>query len=244
MLLTLIALVVPVQDAPKRPMGEGAAASYEKCEFTSKDGDQLAYWLMKPSQVKKDEKYPLVVCLHGKGGNSTAASVLAKEALRKKYPAFVMAPAAAGNANWASPDDRNKNAHLPRVIEAVKKLLETQPIDADRVYVTGQSMGGYGSWGAAATAPGLFAAAVPVCGGWSVDDAAKIAKVAIWAFHGAKDPTVPVTASRTMIEALKKAGAEPKFTEYEGVGHNSWEKAYGDDAMWEWLFAQKRKKTE
>lgn len=236
-MITLL-LIAILQDDPKRPVDAAAARYFEKSEFTTKDGDQLAYWLMKPADVDKDKKYPLVLCLHGRGGNTTAASVLARDAMRKKYPAFVMAPAAGKDESWASP--RMGKQRLPAVLEAVRKLLETSPIDADRVYVTGQSMGGYGSWGAAATAPELFAAAVPVCGGGNPADAAKIAKVAIWAFHGDADKTVPVEQSRTMIEALKKAGVEPKYTEYAGVPHNSWDKAYAEDKMWEWLFDQKR----
>jgi predicted peptidase len=154
-----------------------------------------------------------------------------------------MAPAAGKDESWASPRLGSKQL-LSAVLEAVRKLLETSPIDPDRVYVTGQSMGGYGSWGAAATAPDLFAAAVPVCGGGNPADAARIAKVAIWAFHGDADKTVPVEQSRTMIEALKKAGVEPTYTEYAGVPHNSWDKAYAEDKMWEWMFAQKKAKKE
>ena len=117
---------------------------------------------------------------------------------------------------------------------------EFKSIDSSRIYVTGQSMGGTGSFGAIAARPDLFAAAVPVCGGWRPADARKMAGVLVWAFHGLNDQTVPPERSREMIAALDKAGGKTRHTEYEGVGHNSWNRAYGDAELWEWLFAQRR----
>ena len=129
---------------------------------------------------------------------------------------------------------------MPLVLDVIEKLkAEFKSIDASRVYVTGQSMGGAGSFGAIAARPDLFAAAVPVCGGWNPADAKKMARVAVWAFHGLNDRTVPPERSRDMIAALKKAGGKTKHTEYEGVGHNSWNKAYRDTELWKWLFTQR-----
>ena len=102
-------------------------------------------------------------------------------------------------------------------------------------------MGGYGSWDALARWPELFAAAVPVCGGADIKTAEKIKDIPVWIFHGDKDNAVPVSRSRDMDAALKKAGGKPKYTEYPGVGHNSWDKAYADPEMMAWLFAQKKK---
>jgi predicted peptidase len=115
-------------------------------------------------------------------------------------------------------------------------------IDPTRVYVTGQSMGGVGTWGIIAKHADRFAAAVPVCGIWSPEDAPKMNGVAIWAFHGDKDPTVPVAGSRDMIAALKKATVKPesRYTELAGVGHGSWGPAYATPELWDWLFAQRR----
>jgi predicted peptidase len=113
-------------------------------------------------------------------------------------------------------------------------------IDPQRIYLTGLSMGGYGTWDLLARKPDLFAAGVPVCGGGGESTAGKIAKIPILVFHGDLDNTVPVSRSRTLVEALKKAGGHPKYTEYAGVGHNSWDKAYADPKLMNWLFQQKK----
>ena len=129
---------------------------------------------------------------------------------------------------------------MPELLGALDEVLRDQPVEIRRVYLTGQSLGGVGTWGIIAAQPVRFAAAVPVCGMWSPDDARKMAGVPVWAFHGAKDATVPVDGSRKMIAALKSAGATPRYTEYPDVGHNSWIQAYATDELWDWLFAQKR----
>jgi len=128
------------------------------------------------------------------------------------------------------------------LLEALDAVIKESSVDPSRVYVTGQSMGGIGTWGILAKHADRFAAAVPVCGNWSPDDAAKMNGVAIWAFHGDMDPTVPVAGSREMIAALKKAGVtpEPRYSELAGVGHGSWVPAYATAEMWEWLFTQRR----
>src|SRR5207237_1227270 len=113
-------------------------------------------------------------------------------------------------------------------------------IDRKRIYLTGLSMGGYGTWVLLARKPELFAAGVPICGGGHVEGAKKLAKIPIWAFHGDKDGAVPPERSREMIEAIEKAGGKPKYTEYGGVGHDSWTRTYRDPKMHEWLFAQKK----
>jgi predicted peptidase len=111
-------------------------------------------------------------------------------------------------------------------------------IDTNRIYITGLSMGGFGTYDAIERYPNLFAAAVPVCGGGDVSKAPLIAKLPIWIFHGAEDPAVNPSFSITMVEALVKAGAHPGFTQYPSVGHFSWLAAYKDPLMMEWLFRQ------
>lgn len=218
---------------------------FNRHEFNAKDGSTLIFYLMTPAKIDSKKKYPLVLTLHGRGGNTTAASVLGRESMRKKYPCFVMAPMSPRPARWAAPKALAKKAKsrpekMSAVIEAIEVLKKKQPIDANRIYVTGQSMGGFGSFGAVARNPKLFAAAVPICGGWAPGDAKKMADTPFWIFHGDADTVVSVSWSQKMVKALKAAGGKPKYTEYAGVKHNSWTKAYGTAAMWEWMFSQKR----
>jgi predicted peptidase len=208
-------------------------------EHTCKDGYVLKYEFKAPEAPEDGKKYPLALCLHGKGGKSDAAIALARAEMRKKYPCYLLYPKVdTKEYSWAG----GRKAALGYVFEALDALLEKHPIDRDRIYVTGQSMGGYGTFGALAARPEFFAAAAPVCGGGNPKDAEKYRKVPIWVFHGADDPTVPVEKSREMVKAIKEAGGDPKFTEYPGVKHNSWEKAYADAEFWKWMFDQARGK--
>ena len=101
-------------------------------------------------------------------------------------------------------------------------------------------MGGFGTWTAITAHPQLFAAAIPLCGGGDVNQAAKLKQIPIWAFHGAKDQAVPVERSREMIAAIRKAGGNPKYTEYPDQDHAVWEKAFNEPDLLPWVFAQKR----
>jgi len=114
-------------------------------------------------------------------------------------------------------------------------------VDKDHIYVTGLSMGGFGTWALAAAYPDRFAAIVPICGGGSPASAAKLKDLPIWVFHGAKDRAVPPSRSEAMIKALKKAGSKKvKYTLYPDADHDSWTEAYNDPKLWEWLLEQKR----
>jgi predicted peptidase len=236
----------------------GAAAVLEKKTYTGSDGKVLRYRLLKPEGYTPDTKttYPLVVFLHGAGerGDDNTAQLkhVVPEFLtpehRRDHPCFLIAPQCPEGQKWAEVDwsaathkqPKEPSGPMKLLIELIPKLEKEYPIDAKRVYLAGLSMGGYGTWDLLARKPKLFAAGVPVCGGGDEGTAEKIANIPIWVFHGDKDNAVPVSRSRTMVEALKKAGAHPKYTEYPGVGHNSWDKAYREPELWKWLFAQKR----
>jgi len=184
-------------------LDDSAAKTFEKTEFKTASGRGLRYSILRPTKVDTDRKYPLVITLHGIGGrgakdwerNCYANSVLAKPAMRTKFPCFVVAPTVDKPSHWAG--DR-----LADVFELVEHLRQELPVDPDRIYVTGQSMGGYGTFEAIVRRPGLFAAAAPVCGGNKPANAKTIAGIPIWIFHGAKDRMVPVARSREMVEAL------------------------------------------
>jgi len=214
----------------------------EKTTFPATSGRSLRYWILRPAETGAKREYPLVITLHGIAGrgarnwerNCYANSVLAKPAMRKEYPCFVVAPTVEKPRFWT----RGPLADVFDLIEHLKKEL---PVDPDRIYITGQSMGGYGTFEAIVRRPDLFAAAAPVCGGNSPTNAKKIAHVPIWVFHGAKDPTVPVARSREMVEAIQKAGGKPKYTEFPNVRHAAWPPAYNNQDLWRWMFKQNKK---
>ncbi len=212
---------------------------------------------MRPENVAADETYPLVVFLHGageRGGDNNAQLIhgvgeFAAPEQRRKYPCFLIAPQCPSGKRWVEVDWSAKSHTLPKepsdpmraTLELIQSLQKELPIDSKRIYVTGLSMGGYGVWDALARKPELFAVGAPVCGGADINTANTIKQIPVWLFHGDQDPAVPVSRSRDMVAALKKAGGEPKYTEYKGIGHNSWDRAYKEEEMFKWLFAQKRK---
>jgi predicted peptidase len=223
--------------------------------YKDENGKTLPYRLMKPDHYDPKMKYPLVLFLHGAGERGTdnekqlvhGVPEFAKAENRKKYPCFLIAPQCPAKEGWS--DFMSKKAVASKgpsepgrlAVELVKAIQKEFSIDPDRLYITGLSMGGFGTWDIICRNPDMFAAAVPICGGGDESQAEKIAKMPIWVFHGAKDPIVKPERSREMVDALKKAGGNPKYTEYPGVAHNSWEKAYKDHEMFKWLFEQKKR---
>jgi predicted peptidase len=202
----------------------------------------MRYRLFIPNGYDPAKKYPLVLWLHGSGsvGNDNRKQISSASTLgthtwtrpenQSKYPTFVLAPQS--SRAWTSPGE------LQTVIEILEALEKEFSIDSQRLYVAGQSLGGYGTWAIIALRPDMFAAAIPLCGGGHVADAARIANVPIWAFHGAADPTVSVWESRKMIEAIKKVGGKPHYTEYPGVRHEVWERTFKEPGLLDWVFAQ------
>jgi len=217
------------------------AQGFVQTEYKDTKGTQLRYAILKPAKIKPETKYPLLISLHGSGGrgskkwegNCAANKVLSQPAMRQKYPCYIIAPTVNRNQRW-------DGAPLAALMELIKSFLKEHAIDPARIYVTGQSMGGAGTYSAILAEPNLFAAAVPVCGRGQPELAKKIVHIPIWIFHGELDRVVPPQHSRDMEAALKKAGGKPTYTEYAGVRHNSWTPAYADKKLWEWLFTQKR----
>lgn len=240
-----------------RAAGPKVADLLEKKTYTNDAGKTLPFRLLKPENYDPKKKYPLVIFLHGAGerGKDNTAQLIhgvpefAKEENRKKYPCFLIAPQCPKDEKWSVVDWRKSFVKFSKepsgpgslVLQLIAGMQHEYSIDPKRIYLTGLSMGGYGTWDLLARRPDLFAAAVPVCGGGDPATAKKIAKIPVWVFHGDKDEAVKVERSREMVKALKAAGGHPKYTEYPGVGHASWVPAYKDPAMMKWLFAQKKK---
>lgn len=229
---------------------------FEPREYVADDGEKLKYRLLKPADFNPDKKYPLVVFLHGAGerGADNAAQLIHGMAEfctvehRQQYPCYVLAPQCPKEQKWADVDWSSDTIVYPEKIsrpldltmQVVDEMLADAAVDESRVYIAGLSMGGYGTWDALARRPELFAAAIPICGGGSVETVADFKDIPLWCFHGASDNVVNVKKSRDMIAALKAAGGEPRYTEYPGVGHNSWTQTFASEETFQWLFEQKR----
>lgn len=230
--------------------------AFEARTYASANGQKLLYRLLKPAKYDAKQKYPLVVFLHGAGerGDDNKVQLVhgmadfANPANREKYPAFVIAPQCPKNEKWVDVDWGTLKHDMPekpaspmRLTHELMAALEKEfSIDADRIYITGLSMGGYGTWDALQRHPQRFAAAIPICGGGDPKFAEKIKNIPIWAFHGTKDTAVKPERSRDMIDAIKAAGGSPKYTEYPEAGHDSWSATYKNPEVHAWLFAQRR----
>ncbi len=235
---------------------------YEAAKFESPAGMLLYRW-MKPAKLDSNAstgqgsaKYPLVIFLHGAGerGDDNVAQLkhcaveFTKAERREKYPAFVVFPQCPKNEKWAEVDWSQKEVRFPKetgkqmtlVLQLVDKIVAEQPIDKQRIYIAGLSMGGYGTWNAVGTRPDFWAAAIPVCGGADVEWASQLSKTPLWVFHGNADTAVPVENSRKIVEKLKAVKAPVTYTEYDGVGHDSWTQTFKNDEVHEWLFKQRR----
>jgi len=215
------------------------ARHYEARVFIKGKGDTLRYQFMKPLDYDPQKKYPLVLCLHhgGTHGTDNFSQLVADPAPflssnRDKYPAFYLMPQCPRGFGWQS--------IAGPIYEIIKELESEFKIDEKRRYVLGISGGGYGSWYFITAKPEMFAAAIPICGGGDPSLAAKIVNVPVWAFHGEDDNLVPVRLSREMIDGIKKAGGNPKYTEYPDAGHAIWDQVVATPGLMDWLFEQKR----
>lgn len=233
-------------------VSEGAqtvAGPFRARTYVNTTGDTMRYRLLLPLEYDSTRKYPLVVCLHGSSGCGTdnvrqiaasaPAQFLSEPGNRAKYPAFIYVPQCPPETAWGGLPDVQAIDSL--LFESILALEKEFAIDAGRRYVTGNSLGGYGAWHLIAARPEMFAAAIPICGGGNPALAQSIADVPVWAFHGAQDRIVPVSGSRDIIRAVKKAGGNPRYTEYPDEGHHILKKVTDTPGLLDWLFAQERK---
>jgi predicted peptidase len=218
----------------------------------------MPYRLFRPNATGR---LPLVMYLHGSGGQGTdnakqmelgnifGTRVWALPENQNGFPCYVVAPQT--DRGWVRYGPPSPGDSVAQVIpglgdgvrlafELIDTLVKELPVDRERIYVTGQSMGGAGAWHMIAQRPKFFAAAVICCGSPSADDAAVAAGTPLWNFHGDADPAVPVKVSRERIATLRKAGGHPLSTEYAGVGHNVWQWAYTEPSLVRWVFSKRR----
>jgi predicted peptidase len=210
--------------------------------YKGADGAAVKYTVFVPHQQEPGKKVPTILFLHGAGEIGDDAVKQARVGLgkaireqEKTFPFLVVFPQAQKREpnlvqTWYPGHPEGDRAL--RILDAAMKEFNGDP---QRLYLTGISMGGFGTWKMAQAFPRKWAAIAPICGGGDPTWADTIKNIPCWAFHGEKDSTVPADMSRKMIDALKKAGATPKYDEYSGVGHNSWDKAYATPGLFEWF---------
>jgi predicted peptidase len=212
----------------------------------------MPYVVYVPRNYTPDQKWPVILFLHGAGQRGMdglkQTQVGIGGAIRshpERFPCIVVMPQCPPSRAWGQ-GIRGFNTPSPDTVTlalaALDAAVDKYHGDPDRLYLTGLSLGGFGTWEIGTRHPDKFAALMPICGGGRPADAATALKdLPIWTFHGDADPTVPIQRSREMVEAIKAAGSTRiRLTEYPGVGHNSWDKAYNDPEAITWLLAQKR----
>lgn len=232
--------------------------AYERKQYVDSQGASLPYRILFPERYDHRRKYPLVLFLHGAGERGKdnqlqlthGASLFLKDENRKRFPALVVFPQCPVDVWWPAVDlnhlpldfdySRKMTAPLQAAIELTQTLIKKERVDSKRIYIIGLSMGAMGTFEAVYRHPELFAAAIAICGGG--DSSAydqRVAHVPFWIFHGADDDVVNVSYSREMHAKLMQLKAEAKYTEYPGVQHESWNKAFAEPDFLSWLFSKK-----
>ncbi len=197
---------------------------------------QMGYLLYLPKEYDQKEKWPLVLFLHGSGERGDDLELVKTHgppkliAEGRDFPCIVVSPQCPKDRTW-------EPIELTALLD---DLCRTLKVDEDQISVTGLSMGGFGSWQLAAYSPKRFSAIAPICGGGETYWVRRFPHLAVWVFHGAKDPGVPLERSQEMVDALKKEGGNVRFTVYAEAGHDSWTETYNNPEFYEWLLQQKR----
>ena len=208
------------------------------------DNIQVKYLLYLPEDYQKSKNdWPLILFLHGAGerGNHLKKvewigppMLIAKKG--KHFPFVIVSPQCPENDWW------NSESQIDVLNALLDDIVSQYQIDKDRIYITGLSMGGYGTWQLALDYPNRFAAIAPICGKGTPEDAGKIKHLPVWVFHGAKDDVVPLKHSEEMVDALKKIGENVKFTVYPDTGHDSWTETYNNSELFDWFLKHRRSK--
>lgn len=219
-----------------RTAAEEPSLGLKPCQLKREVTVTMDYLLALPKDYDQKPAWPLVLFLHGAGERGDNLALIKKHGPPKlleagqQFPFILVAPQCPKD-HWWDPFE------LKVLLD---DIVQTYKVDPDRIYLTGLSMGGFGTWSLAASIPDRFAALVPICGGSDPIVAKRIAHIPVWAFHGAKDPVVPVERSQQMAEAMEKKGGTAKLTIYPEAGHDSWTEAYANPQLYEWLLQQKR----
>lgn len=218
-------------------LGDDMTSSQKPSRLDRLHRVSLNYLLYLPKEYTQQESWPLVLFLHGAGERGDDLELVKVHgppkliAAGKDFPFIVVSPQCPKDQWWQA-------VELTALLD---EIVEKHKVDQDRIYVTGLSMGGFGTWSLAAYTPNRFAAIAPICGGGETHWVKAFAHLPVWAFHGAKDTAVPLERSEEMVAALKKSGGDPTLTVYPEVAHDSWTQTYADPALYRWLLGHKRK---
>ena len=222
-----------------------APGTQVEASFQTADSGAVDYLIYLPENYQTQEKVPLMLFLHGRGESFGPPALVAKwgpprfAARGDRLPYLVVSPQCPKSDNWSS------TVQQQRLVALLDEITQKYKVDTDRIYLTGLSMGGFGSFRLAASHPERFAAVVPICGGAKPELAENLKSVPIWAFHGTEDRAVPLKRTADIVAAIKDSGGTSiQFTTLEGVGHNSWSAAYATPDLYIWMDKQTLKKAD
>jgi len=225
---------------------------FRKKVYADKKGERLPYRLYVPLGYDANQKYPLLLWLHGgdgrgsdnvkqiSGNNQLATHFWAGKDVQLKFPMFELVPQCPSGDNWSDPELNQPTKWLELTMSALAEVEKEFSIDPDRVYLAGQSMGGLGVWSTLQAYPGKWAAAVILSAYDNFTNVNALAHTPLWVFQGAADETVPVTLVRDMMKQLNKAHSNLRYTEYPKTDHEVWNKAFAEADLLPWLSSQKR----
>lgn len=235
------------------PVALAAAEDFLGRTYTNQTGTTLPYRLLMPPKYDAKRSYPVLLYLHGAAARGDdnlkpldwGPRLIAEELKRGKHEFFLVVPQCSRSDAWSNirPGERPlPGSSLLLALDLITNALAKEfNLDAARRYLTGVSMGGHATWAVLCQDFGLFAAAVPVCGGGDASRVTdRIAKVPVWVFHSDDDHIVPVSHARDFVKAWRANGGEARYTEYTGLKHSSWKKAYTETELYDWLFSQRR----
>lgn len=233
--------MTPTDEKPRADQADSVAdrrrsQPFYGCQRPVRHSAGYPHLLYLPSDYESRPAWPLLCFLHGVGERGGDLERLKAQGIPRvlergdPLPFVVVSPQCPPGGFW-------QNEPLTALLAEVSGELR---VDPDRVYLTGLSMGGYGTWNLALEKPFLFAAIAPVCGGGDPRRAGRLRRLPVWAFHGTRDPVVPVGASRRMVQAVRRCGGDARLTEYPDVGHDCWTQTYDNPALYDWLLSHRR----
>jgi len=219
-------------------MAEAATGKQQVCALERTV--RLEYLLFLPEEVGQHpgKKWPLILFLHGAGERGDDLDLVKRHGIAKvveaqpDFPFIAVSPQCPEGSMWWE--------HTRTLKAILDKVISEYAVDEQRIYLTGLSMGGYGTWSLAMAYPNLFAAIAPICGGGLSEFTQDLRHVPVWAFHGAEDAAVPLQAGQRMVDALQAFGGNVQFTVYPGVGHDAWTQTYENPELYAWFLKHTR----